>query len=697
MIIEKVRLFDNLLLMKEYIFLFYLAFLDQLKIVYPTTSFLFPDDSPNFSKIWGCNLTIPKFEDKTSTCQCLKLCKKCGAYRTENDQICPICDSELFYDNGFGKFIFSDILLTKDEISNSNSDAKPFSSIICLAFDMTNLSPLFQSLLSFFTSKEFQNEFAGFGFLISFLVNNTAVFVSRSQASPSENISFDRLLLHDNQSPESFFFTSENLPTALTDAFSIIQAMVLDLNSNDQSFSTLFSELSKAATFLNGETFSIDHFFLFYSTSFPSQFDFRLNFRVHCIKIYPKIIKMSSVDDQPDDFCSDSLISCFQNGWEHCLLSHFDQNRLFAYIKNVTQREISNTVTITVHTSPELEICWVSGSKIISPTDANFSKKSSENKNRNQMTVTITNYPTDFVLRLTFQPSMKYKYERSHLISFQAVFEFANGDVFVSNRIWRKAQSSTMKKKALLVSNEWVDSLNFAPFCMVNLHQQVSLFLFHHINNFFTKFRHRKSLNAIEICNSNGDKQSSNTPRTTTNRSNSTKFALMTKLFAERMATNAKVFTFNWSVNGQIFTNEMNNRDLWESDILGKSGGSTITVPSLLISQKIIELYQTLFLDENSAVPFRIRLEVIFLSMTKGFGYFSALFNELFRALNDFTYFFFPPFFLTKFNQSIQLSPNMTNDLIIAFLPSFIRIELEDDVFQRISEQIRNIKEKYPY
>lgn len=713
----------------------------KLKIVYPTSSFLFSDDSPNASKLWGCILTLPRQEDATFKSQQYSICDKCGSFKTSKGNICPICHPETPYNANTDKFIFSDCLLLKDDsndnLNNVNKDISPFSSIICFAFDISSSSSIFQQIIYSITSADFQREFIDCGFIIAFLIKDTTIFVTRQDDGQSDNLSFDRIPPLD----KSHFFTSESLSNALIDSFSIIQVMVLDLFSTERSLSILFSELSKNLFNDNSKSSNkkiyLDHLFLFYasSLSISRRQQIEVNFHVHCIELNDKktierkyFTSQLSEGEKSDSFDTfsiyqsksrkeksldnlkietspitstqnfegeirysiyDSILIAFQNGWTHINVSssEVNSNQLIEYIKNCIKPILPKSVKISLHISPELEIAWVSSNKILMPSFVSI-----ENKNRlkNHATIYVHNFQSDFMLHVTFQQAAKsaQNYEKAKYFTLQTVFEFSSGPTFIANRSYKKAASLPKGNGGSggfgSRSHEWSDSINFAPFCMTCLKQRASLFLMNYISAAFYSKSDGNNGNHSSFFR----RRLSVTPQ---NQPNSKELNSSEVTSKNKMLGGKTVFSFNWSANQPSNSApKFNNADLWDVGFRFVINNTEIFSPSLSIVRQIVELFHSLFIDENSPINDKIRLDIVYLTMTQGFGYFVPLFNALFTILKKDDVLYFPPFLIVPRSNRDEIKftiPDVAdkNQEKAVILPT-ISVELDDDVVQRIRE-----------
>lgn len=724
-----------------------------MKIVYPSSSFLFSDDSPTVSKLWGCILNLPRPEDASFKSSHYIICDKCGALKTSKGNVCPICHPDTPYNGTSDKFVFSDCLLTNDKIKKSPNPL--FEAIVCLTFDISSSSSLFQQVIYTISSQNFQEEFSGCGFIFAFLIKDTAVFVTKEENGKSDNLSFDKI---PRLTSKNCFFTSETISNALIDAFSIVQVMVLDLFSTEKSFSVLFSELSKnlfnSSNVRNENEVCIDHLFLFYASNLavPKKCRFDLNFCVHCIELNDRKTidrkynprKMNEIEKLSDNFILyhgtsrkeksldnlkmetsqltstqnsmnetsnfesekrfsiyDSVLIAFQNGWTHSIISASDLQsiQLIEYIKFCLKPILPKSVKISLHISPELEIAWISSNKILLPNDVNSKSRQSnfdnKNKQKNFATVFVKNFQSDFMLHVTFQQNSKSasSYEKAKYFTLQTVFEFSDGITFITNRSFKKAASLPKGNVGVSYSkssHEWSDSINFAPFCMICLKQRASLFLMNYINNAFYSNNSNNSLSFFRRKLSGSTQMSSSSSSIESNDSNS-KFKLI---------SNKTNFCFNWSVysSSNNSSHKFNNADLWDVGFCHVINNQEIFSPSLSIVRQIVDLFHSLFIDDHSPINEKIRLDVIYLSMTQGMGYFVILFNSLFTVLKKPDVLYFPPFLIvSRSNKGEICAPppdvaDKNHDK--AVILSTIRIELDDESVQTIKNTIANATKK---
>lgn len=755
-----------------------------MKIVYPTSSFLFSDDSPSYSKLWGCTLTLPHEDDVSIESPKFLICDKCGAYKTSQGKVCPICHPETPYNSNTKKFIYTDCLLnnnTHEVQSNITGKKSPFSSIVCFAFDISSSSSLYQQIIYTITSNDFQKEFNDYGFIFAFLIKDTTIFITRQDDGISDHLSFDKL---PPLNPSNFF-TSENLGNALIDAFSIVQVIVLDLYVTERSFSILFSELSKNlfndSSENSEEKIYLDHLFLFYPFHLLVSKKIKLNlpYSVHCIEINDKKtiekkyfnrktfepektgsydnlslyqgssrkersldnLKMdsnffntsNSINDS-NNFDSDiqfsnydSFLLAFQNGWTHSIISASDVKsiKLIEYIKYCIKPFLPKQLKISLHVSPELEIAWISANKILMPNSVNSKSGTNSNKLKNYATVMVNNFQSDFMLHVTFQPVSKSAvYDKAKYFALQTIFEFSNGRTFISNRSFKKS-ANIPKNADPSSSHEWSDSINVAPFTMMCIKQRASFFLMSLINSSFYSptpshssfFKRRSSTSSTGASSptsssavlklTSPSSSTAQSPITSNNQipiiptgspSSSAVNALKSK-----MLTGKPLFNFNWSINGQTtFSGKFNNSDLWDvnfTQILNNQNSST---PSLSIVGQIVELFTALLIDDASPLNEMIRVDIIYMTMTQGYSYFISLFNSLFTLLNSKseTLYLPPFFFVSKLNEMTKMlqAPDLgdkNQDKVV--LLSTIRIELNEEEIQAISNIITNIKRIYKF
>ena len=313
------------------------------------------------------------------------------------------------------------------------------------------------------------------------------------------------------------------------------------------------------------------------------------------------------------------------------------------------------------------------------------------------------------MLHVTFQQIQKLasSYEKAKYFTLQVIFEFVNGQTFISNRSWKKAASlpKNAASSNLNFSHEWSDSINVAPFCMICLKQRASLFLMNYINkslnnntnnnngsnsngnsgglNHSSFFRRRFSVSSTS---STGSTAMTATASATSSSSNSS---------ASRMLSGKPTFTFNWTGKGESGSSvKFNNADLWDVGFCHTISNQEIFSPSLSIVRQIVELFNSLFIDDNSPINEKIRLDIIYLTMTQGFGYFVSLFNSLFTLLKNSDVLYFPPFFIVsrEIDGFLKKEPPDLSDKNQdkAVFLSTVRIELDEEEIQAIKSTIAN-------
>ncbi|OHT10748.1 hypothetical protein TRFO_19881 [Tritrichomonas foetus] len=394
-----------------------------MKIVYPTSSFLFSNENTTNDRTWGCLLTLPQTYDVPLIAPDFISCSKCGSCKTPQNNSCPICNPKTFFEN-MSNLSFLDILITKDrKIKN-----KP---ILCLAFDMTAHQSVIQQIIYTVASNDFQKEFIGYNFFFAFLCKQP-IFVTKINGI--DNLSFGKFPNEDFE-----FFTSENLSNSIIEAFQIVSTMVLNPSFQNNSIDLLLNELAKV---------SFDHLFLFYSSQqLPTSCPCKCS--IHCIEITQKSY-------------SENVITPFLNGWTHCTISKCTP-KIISYLKLRANPFLSKEMKISIKCSSDLEVFWISGSK----SDTNVQK--------NTASIYLTNYPIDYMLTVTFQAVSKYN--KQNYFSLQVIYEFSDGHTFIANRAYRKASNFS----------EWADSINIAPFCIMFLKQKVSNFLKNYLNHHSNK------------------------------------------------------------------------------------------------------------------------------------------------------------------------------------------------------------------